>query len=273
MSSEMEKGRKWSPEISDRLGETRFGLLCLTRENLNAPWLLFEAGALSKTRGAYVWTFLHGLSPADVEQPLAQFQHTVSEKADVRKLVHTINQAVREEGEKSLTETTLDKVFETFWPELESGLRILNVEQPPRTSEIRSDRDILEEILQLMRSEQRPSDAAPAITSGGGRYGAPSIDDFVREVSKITITLDAPESDAKAFVDNLPSPLSRAVVQMTLQPGTDQVTSIILGFPGSLFIPGRMVSRLITYASDAVPVKLRRWEIQGTSESNFTMHA
>lgn len=110
MSSEMEKGQKWSPEVANRLSETRFGLLCLTRENLSAPWLLFEAGALSKTPDAYLWTFLHGISPIDVEQPLAQFQHTIGEKNDVRKLIHTINLAVREQNEKSLAEATLNKI-------------------------------------------------------------------------------------------------------------------------------------------------------------------
>lgn len=155
MSSEMEKGRKWSPEISDRLGQTPFGIICLTRENLSAPWILFEAGALSKTPDAYTWTFLYELSPTDVQQPLAQFQHTVAEKQDVRKLLHTINEVVRTLGEKALSDTVLDKVFETFWPELQSSLASIPPERAKPRGEVRSERELLEEVLELVRGQER----------------------------------------------------------------------------------------------------------------------
>ncbi len=155
MSSEIEKGRKWSPEISDRLGQTAFGIICLTRENLTAPWILFEAGALSKTPDAYTWTFLYELSPTDVQQPIAQFQHTVAEKQDVRKLLHTINDVVRTLGEKALSQPVLDKVFDTFWPELESSLAQIPPERNSRRREVRSERELLEEVLELVRGQER----------------------------------------------------------------------------------------------------------------------
>lgn len=49
LSSEaIQKGARWFEQIGGQLEETHFGVLCLTRSNLNAPWILFEAGALSK---------------------------------------------------------------------------------------------------------------------------------------------------------------------------------------------------------------------------------
>lgn len=155
MSSEIEKGRKWSPEISGRLNETPFGIICLTRENLASPWILFEAGALSKTPDAYTWTLLYGLSPTDVQQPLAQFQHTVAEEQDLRRLLHTINQVVNSLGEKALAETVLDKVFTTFWPELQASLAAIPPEQHKPKSEVRTERELLEEVLELIRSQER----------------------------------------------------------------------------------------------------------------------
>ena len=41
-------GQRWNEQISARLKDTHFGIICLTPENLNAPWLLFEAGAVAK---------------------------------------------------------------------------------------------------------------------------------------------------------------------------------------------------------------------------------
>jgi hypothetical protein len=94
ISLDILKGARWSEEIANKLEEAKVGIICLTKENLNENWILFEAGALSKTKDAHVCTFLLDLKPTDIKQPLALFQHTEFEKEDVRKLTHTINQAV-----------------------------------------------------------------------------------------------------------------------------------------------------------------------------------
>src|SRR5580700_539848 len=65
-ASDIEKGSKWQGEISRELDAATVGIICLTPENLTAPWVLFEAGALSKKAtesGARVCTYLHGVSP------------------------------------------------------------------------------------------------------------------------------------------------------------------------------------------------------------------
>src|SRR5437016_4734535 len=41
-------GARWLHSISSELESSDFGILCLTPENLRAPWINFEAGALSK---------------------------------------------------------------------------------------------------------------------------------------------------------------------------------------------------------------------------------
>ena len=55
ISSEMEKGTRWESEITDKLEESKIGIICLTRNNLDENWILFEAGALSKTKDAKLW--------------------------------------------------------------------------------------------------------------------------------------------------------------------------------------------------------------------------
>jgi len=111
ISVEIEKGKRWTPEISDRLGQSNVGVFCLTKDNLNSPWLLFEAGAISKNKEGTVCTFLLDLTPGDLENPLAQFQATIAEKEDTFRLVQSINQEVQEVQEKWLPEGDLKESF------------------------------------------------------------------------------------------------------------------------------------------------------------------
>src|SRR5580704_6319798 len=69
------KGARWEGEISKELAASRIGLLILTSENIEAPWLLFEAGALAKNlEKSKVCPLLFGVEPTDVKGPLVQFQ-------------------------------------------------------------------------------------------------------------------------------------------------------------------------------------------------------
>jgi hypothetical protein len=129
ISSDIDKGARWSDEVATRLERSKVGIICLTQDNLASPWILFEAGALSKTKDAYVCTFLLDLSPDDVAQPLSQFQLTTADKEDCRKLLGIINEAVRKAGERHLSDQVLDGVFDTNWPKLEAVLTNL----PPAT--------------------------------------------------------------------------------------------------------------------------------------------
>jgi hypothetical protein len=151
ISSDILKGARWEEEISDKLEEAKIGIICLTKENLDENWILFEAGALSKTKDAHVCTFLLDLKPTDIKQPLALFQHTEFEKEDIRKLAHTINQAVEGAGERSLDAPRLDKIFNRFWPDLEEKLKEIAAMHSEVSKPIRTDREILEEILNIVR--------------------------------------------------------------------------------------------------------------------------
>src|SRR5260370_42334613 len=48
-SKDIRSGSQWYEIIAKELGQTKFGIVCLTPENLEAPWILFEGGALAKT--------------------------------------------------------------------------------------------------------------------------------------------------------------------------------------------------------------------------------
>jgi hypothetical protein len=67
--------------------------VCLTKDNLAAPWILSESGALSKNiTDSRVTALLAGIQPTDVLDPLRQFQQTRTDRADVFKLLKDLNE-------------------------------------------------------------------------------------------------------------------------------------------------------------------------------------
>jgi len=123
MSAEsIDKGERWSVDISKQLEETHFGVICITPENIEAPWVLFEAGALSKSmEKARVSPLLFGVGPTDFTgSPLLQFQLTLFKKDEFCKLLHSINNSAPET--EKLTSDVLTKSFERGWAELENEM-------------------------------------------------------------------------------------------------------------------------------------------------------
>lgn len=116
-SSDIKLGMRWASELQLQLEQSRFGIICLTPENLSAPWILYEAGALSKSlESAFVCPYLFGFSPSELHGPLIQFQATTATKDGTRSLIYTLNRAL---GDKSIQEARLERIFVLLWPDLE----------------------------------------------------------------------------------------------------------------------------------------------------------
>lgn len=147
---DIEKGAKWGTEISKELETSNIGVICLTRDNTEKPWILFEAGALSKSlERSRVCTLLFDVDPSDVKGPLTSFQGTRFIKEDFKRLITAINAAA---DESRLEPSVLDSVFDMWWPKLEQDVSaILKSSTKTTKKERRSDRDILEELLDIAR--------------------------------------------------------------------------------------------------------------------------
>lgn len=158
-SEDIDKGARWSTDIAKELEDSTFGILCVTKENLHAPWLSFEAGALSKTMDkSFVTPFLFDIKRSEVNGPILQFQSTIFEKDDIKKLIHTLNKAC---GESGISEAMLDRAFEVWYPTLESELNGLkeiddeNNEAKAKSGNEIHFTEIIEEILELSRDNQK----------------------------------------------------------------------------------------------------------------------
>lgn len=150
-SHDIRKGTRGNVAISTNLELANVGIICLTPENLDKPWILFEAGALSKLSSAYVCTYLIDLESDDVPPPLGQFQHTQSTKVETYALVETINSEL---GDRAISTARLKEAFEVWWPKLDTKLQSLPerpVDEPLPSK--RSTDDKLNELLRYMRRQ------------------------------------------------------------------------------------------------------------------------
>lgn len=147
---DIDKGSLWFSEISSRLQATSAGIICLTQDNKNNPWILFESGALAKGISASrICTFLVDLKPSDIKDPLAQFNHTTPDREGMFSLVRTLNRSL---GENSLADTTLKRAFDAYWPQFLADFNAaLDHHQPTVEIAPRPENDMLSELLEITR--------------------------------------------------------------------------------------------------------------------------
>jgi hypothetical protein len=134
--------------LASQLQDCTFGILCLTQENKQGPWIHFEAGALSKVLDvSRVVPLLFDLKVSDLTGPLVQFQATPIENRDG---VFSLIKALADQSSPSIAESRLQRLFDAFWPELEAKIsRLKEVDTSKPRQEVRSEREILEEILRV----------------------------------------------------------------------------------------------------------------------------
>lgn len=120
-SQDISRGELWYTAINSQIAHISTGIICLTEENKEKPWILFEAGALAKGIATnHIITFLVDLKSDDLLlSPLSAFNHTTPDKDGVFKMILTINSLLTNPLEDSI----LTKVFEMFWPTFEDEFK------------------------------------------------------------------------------------------------------------------------------------------------------
>ncbi|MEK5235448.1 toll/interleukin-1 receptor domain-containing protein [Paenibacillus sp. FSL L8-0470] len=135
-SKDISLGEMWNNNIRNNLEESVFGLIFVTPANINAPWINYEAGALSKTLDSKVVPILYHTDVMILnEGPLKQFQSARSlEKEDIFNLLKSINNS---KSEGKLDVSRLEKAFDVWWPDLDG--QISNITEIARESSEESE--------------------------------------------------------------------------------------------------------------------------------------
>jgi hypothetical protein len=124
-SQDIGKGARWSEVLWECLSEIEFGILMVTRANFSAPWIMFEAGALSKTVKAKVIPILCDLNRIDIaDTPLTQFQNSLVTKEEIWQLIVSVNASCQ----RGLDEGRLKTTFEKWREDFHEGFSAINFE-------------------------------------------------------------------------------------------------------------------------------------------------
>jgi hypothetical protein len=145
-------GAPWMNQLTKALEEKRFGILCITPENQENPWIHFEAGALWKAdEERRVCPLLYDIRPAEISGPLSQLQAKQFSKSGFLAVMKEVN---RRGCLVSIEERVLERTFERVWPEIEAEVSKIKVPAVPQ-KKTRESREMIEEILTIVRSLQR----------------------------------------------------------------------------------------------------------------------
>ncbi len=117
-SPDIEKGTQWAYEIAKALEESVFGIICVTPESINEPWLNFEAGAVASILSRRMSPIILGLSKGDIPPPLSNYTLTDTTEQDVRRLMSDLNSKL----ERPLSDDRFNKAFTVHWPSLSGDL-------------------------------------------------------------------------------------------------------------------------------------------------------
>jgi hypothetical protein len=244
-SKDIRAGTRWQAEIAGELDKTDFGLICVTQENQGAEWLNFEAGALAKSvESSRVVPLAIDLSPADIANPLGQFQAMRLTKADVTEVLISINEVTAE----PIPVERLRKGVDKWWPELDENLmgiaqRNYDAERPS-AQPLRSDRELLEELLTSVRGLARGREL--------GRPPAKTLNS-VTAILRPALTLDYGEWSVYLDGDDVVVGLPTGEAPPKGSQAARSLETVQVVYPGTGF-------RFETYTSDTEDDDVSEWE-------------
>lgn len=161
--ADISAGERWASAIAAELETTNFGIVCVTPENVNSPWVLFETGALAKSmEGSRVIPLLFGLEFSDITGPLAQFQAKKLGREGLSEVIPSINSG----QEECIPTDRAKQLFDALWPEFEKRISDIPA-KPPESKHTRPQHEILEELVTGVRGlDSRFAELESAVGEG-----------------------------------------------------------------------------------------------------------
>lgn len=136
-------------KIAEALDGAKFGIVVTTQDNQNAPWLSYEAGAMSRVIDGgetRVMPMLVDLRIADLTSPIKQFQGARFNEEGVGKLIKSLGEVIGLDGEQ------IKNKIDMCWPKLEEALEAIPKPAAPTAKPQRLEADVLDELVSNVRA-------------------------------------------------------------------------------------------------------------------------
>ncbi len=198
---DIEKGTRWFDELQKYLDGAKACIVFITPENAMSPWLYWETGAISSTKGdkkqgeqgPRIFPVLINVGTYDIsDTPLSLYQASLATKDDLLLMIETLNDSLV----TPLDELRLRGLFEKHWEELERQLE--------KIKEIGISPQIVNLVKGLRKLEQRFNrewDAAHSTSNA-------AVNDFIEELRAELTRLTAKIGDReKHFTKELENEL------------------------------------------------------------------
>ncbi len=147
-NQDISAGSRWSTEIGNSLAGHDIGIICVTPENMEASWINFEAGALSKLFDqSRVCPVLFGMLPGQLKGPLSVFQASTCDKEGMWKLVQNLNDL---QGDLKIEDVVLQDSFKLRWPDFETRMKTVS------EIDVGNTRESLDNVLDALQHHGLP---------------------------------------------------------------------------------------------------------------------
>ncbi len=197
---DLRSGEEWANRLDAELDDADFGILCLTEDSIDSPWLLFEAGALVKRPKASVCGILiDGLPESHIPSPILRYQCRRFDKDGLARLVTDLNDRL----DVKLPTDQVEETFEMYWPKLEAASKPASETKTENRSPDEMMLQMLDEVVTAVRRIEQ---------SIGITKRAPNLDHFY--------TTDESDRDARMQSGRYMSEGTACHIYAEEQPGT-----------------------------------------------------
>lgn len=125
----LDSGDRYLRILDNKLESSDFGILVLTKNNYSSPWILFEAGSLSKNiADSKVVPLLINRQENDIEEPLRNFHYATLTKSKIFDLIKSLTKSIfggkniNQELYKQL-ENVVDDTWDNFYTDIENCIK------------------------------------------------------------------------------------------------------------------------------------------------------
>jgi hypothetical protein len=162
-SIDISRGDRGVVAIEGELAKTDYGIVVLSAENKNKPWINYEGGALATMVNRRVATILLDLRTAEVDTPLAGFQATLFND---RESVLTLFTEIVQSSNPNFPLEAIETLFDSQWDKIQASWQPSTARHKPR-----SERDMLEEVVNeirvISRDQRRLANTMRATSTAG----------------------------------------------------------------------------------------------------------